>query len=376
MGEKRKIKFLEIANLQIMKNYTPTLLPINNFKWDVLIHLIGKANAEIGRFDGLLKTIPNPSVLLSPLTTNEAVLSSRIEGTQATLKEVLEFEANPQKKAKKYDDIQEVINYRKALNEAIEEVQKSSLSTRVIKKAHEILLQGVRGENQDRGNFRRQQVFIGKPGADIEQATYIPPTAEKINDLMSNLEKYIHSDDKDLLIQLAVIHAQFEMIHPFMDGNGRVGRMLMPLFLYFKKAISYPSFYLSEYLESHRDEYYKALLDISRNNNWEGWISFFLQAVIEQSKKNIEKAEKIISLYEQKKQRIADLTKSQFSTKILDALFVTPIFQSRSFIRISKIPRESAFRCLRILEKNQVIVSDKKKKNKLYFFNKLLEIVK
>lgn len=359
-----------------MKNYTPTLLPINNFKWDVLIHLIGKANAEIGRFDGLLKTIPNPSVLLSPLTTNEAVLSSRIEGTQATLKEVLEFEANPQKKAKKYDDIQEVINYRKALNEAIEEVQKSSLSTRVIKKAHEILLQGVRGENQDRGNFRRQQVFIGKPGADIEQATYIPPTAEKINDLMSNLEKYIHSDDKDLLIQLAVIHAQFEMIHPFMDGNGRVGRMLMPLFLYFKKAISYPSFYLSEYLESHRDEYYKALLDISRNNNWEGWISFFLQAVIEQSKKNIEKAEKIISLYEQKKQRIADLTKSQFSIKILDALFVTPIFQSRSFIRISKIPRESAFRCLRILEKNQVIVSDKKKKNKLYFFNKLLEIVK
>ena len=143
-----------------MKNHTPILLPITNFKWDVFVHLIGKANVEIGRFDGLLKTIPNPSVLLSPLTTNEAVLSSRIEGTQATLKEVLEFEANPQKEAKKYDDIQEVINYRKALKEAIDEMEKFSLSTRVIKKAHEILLQGVRGENQDRGNFRRQQVFI------------------------------------------------------------------------------------------------------------------------------------------------------------------------------------------------------------------------
>jgi Fic family protein len=358
-----------------MKNHTPTLLPITNFKWEIFVHLIGKANVEIGRFDGLLKKIPNPSVLLSPLTTNEAVLSSRIEGTQATLKEVLEFEANPQKETKKYNDIQEVINYRKALKEAINEMEKFSLSTRVIKKAHEILLQGVRGENQDRGNFRRQQVFIGKPGSDIEHAIYVPPSIEKINDLMSNLEKYIHGDDKDLLIQLAVVHAQFEMIHPFLDGNGRVGRILMPLFLYFKKAISYPSFYLSEYFETHRDEYYEALLDISKNNYWEGWISFFLKAVIEQSKKNIEKAEKIIGLYEQKKQRIADLTKSQFSIKILDALFVKPVFQSGDFIRISKIPQASAMRYIKILEKNNVISSNKKERYRTYFFDKLLKIV-
>lgn len=359
-----------------MQNYTPVLLPIKNLKWDAFVHLIGKASTEIGRFDGLLKKIPNPSVLLSPLTTNEAVLSSRIEGTQATVKEVLEFEANPQKATKRYDDIQEVINYRKALKNAIEEMQKISLSTRVIKKAHEILLTGVRGENNDRGSFRRHQVFIGKPGTKIEQATYIPPTAGKISDLIANLEKYIHSDDKDLLVQLAVIHAQFEMIHPFMDGNGRVGRMLLPLFLYFKKAISYPSFYLSEYLEANREEYYKTLLSISQNNSWEEWISFFLRAVIEQSRKNIEKAEKIINLYEQKKQRIAEITKSQFSIKILDALFIMPVFQSRDFIRISKIPRESAFRSIRTLEKNQVIVSDKKKKNRLYFFTKLLEVIK
>ncbi|PIS13557.1 MAG: cell filamentation protein Fic [Candidatus Tagabacteria bacterium CG09_land_8_20_14_0_10_41_14] len=360
-----------------MKNsYTPKNLPIENLKWESFVHLIGKANAEIARFDGLLQTIPNPSVLLSPLATNEAVLSSRIEGTQATLKEVLEYEANPQKEAKKYEDIQEVINYRKALKETIDEMEKFSLSTRVIKKAHEILLQGVRGANKDRGNFRRQQVFIGKSGATIEQVTYVPPSAEKISDLMSNLEKYIHSDDKDLLVQLAIVHAQFEMIHPFMDGNGRVGRMMLPLFLYFKKAIFYPSFYLSEYLESHRDEYYRALLDISENNNWEGWITFFLQAVAEQSKENIAKAKKIINLYGLKKQRITELTKSQFSIKILDALFVMPIFQSGDFIKISKIPRDSAFKLLRKLEENQVIVSNNKKKNRLYFFRKLLDIVK
>jgi len=358
------------------KNYTPKNLPIYNIKWETFVHLIGKANVEIGRFDALLQNIPNPSVLLSPLTTNEAVLSSRIEGTQATLKEVLEFEANPQKETKRYEDIQEVINYRKALKAAIDEMEKVSLSTRVIKKAHEILLKGVRGEKRDRGNFRSQQVFIGKPGANIEQAIYVPPSAEKINDLMSNLEKYIHAEEKDLLVQLAITHAQFEMIHPFNDGNGRVGRMMMPLFLYFKKTIFYPSFYLSEYLESHRDEYYKALLDISKNDNWEGWIIFFLQAVIEQSKENIAKAKKIIGLYEQKKQRITEFTKSQFSIKILDALFVMPIFQSQDFIRISKIPRDSAFKLLRKLEENQVIISDKKKKNKLYFFKKLLDIVK
>ena len=360
-----------------MKNsYTPKNLPVQNIKWESFVRLIGKANVEIGRFDALLQNIPNPSVLLSPLTTNEAVLSSRIEGTQATLKEVLEFEANPQKETKKYEDIQEVINYRKALKAAIDEMEKLSLSTRVIKKAHEILLQGVRGENKDRGNFRRQQVFIGKPGANIEQATYVPPSAEKIVDLMSDLEKYIHAEEKDLLVQLAIVHAQFEMIHPFMDGNGRVGRMIMPLFLYFKKAIFYPSFYLSEYLESHRDKYYRALLDISKNDNWDGWITFFLQAIIEQSKENIIKAKKIIGLYEQKKQRITELTKSQFSIKILDALFMMPIFQSQDFIKISKIPKASAFRYIGILEKNGVISSNKKRKNKLYFFNKLLDIVK
>ena len=357
-------------------NYTPKNLPVQNIKWESFVHLIGKANVEIGRFDALLQNIPNPSVLLSPLTTNEAVLSSRIEGTQATLKEVLEFEANPQKETKKYEDIQEVINYRKALKAAIDEMEKLSLSTRVIKKAHEILLQGVRGENKDRGNFRRQQVFIGKPGANIGQATYVPPSAEKVVDLMSDLEKYIHAEEKDLLVQLAIVHAQFEMIHPFMDGNGRVGRMIMPLFLYFKKAIFYPSFYLSEYLESHRGEYYRALLDISKNDNWDGWITFFLQAIIEQSKENIIKAKKIIGLYEQKKQRITELTKSQFSIKILDALFMMPIFQSQDFIKISKIPKASAFRYIGILEKNGVISSNKKRKNKLYFFNKLLDIVK
>ena len=351
----------------MINQYTPNNLPIKNLDWGLFVYLIGKANAAIARFDGLLQTIPNPSVLLSPLTTNEAVLSSRIEGTQATLKEVFEFEANPQKDGQKYEEIKEVINYRKALKETVDDIEKFSLSLRVIRKAHEILLQGARGENKDPGNFRKLQVFIGRAGVTIDQATYIPPSAEKIDGLMTNLEKYIHGKEKDLLVQLAIVHAQFEMIHPFSDGNGRVGRMIMPLFLYFKKVISYPSFYLSEYLESHRIEYYKNLLAVSENGDWNSWIKFFLEAIIEQSKENITKAKKIIDLYEYKKQRISELTKSKFGIKILDALFIKPIFQSGDFVKISKIPRESAFRYLRILEENQVIFSNKKRKIKFIF---------
>ena len=163
------------------------------------------------------------TVLLAPLTTKEAVLSSKIEGTQATLDEVLKYEANPTKETQKYDDIQEVINYRKALVYSVKDTNKIGLVLRLLRNIHEILLQGVRGTNKDRGNFRKGQVYIGKEGTTIEKAIYIPPEANKITDLLSNWEKYIHYEEKDYLVQLAIIHAQFEIIHPFLDGNGRVG---------------------------------------------------------------------------------------------------------------------------------------------------------
>ncbi|MFH1509220.1 MAG: Fic/DOC family N-terminal domain-containing protein [bacterium] len=359
-------------------NYTPKLLPIENLKWESFVHLIGKANAEIARFDGLLQSMPNPAVLLSPLTTQEAVLSSKIEGTRASLQEVLEYEADPQKENKKYEDIKEIINYRKALQSAVKEIEKFSLSNRVIKNAHKILLHGVRGENKDRGNFRKQQVFIGKLGTTIQQASYVPPSADKINALMTNLEKYIHSDEKDILVQLAIVHAQFEIIHPFFDGNGRVGRILMPIFLYFKKVLSSPMFYLSAYFESHREEYYGQLLRVSQKNNWEGWIEYFLNAVTIQAKENINKAKAIHQLYDTKKLIIAELTRSQFSIKALDFLFCNPIFNSPQFVKDSNIPKASAARILKALTKGGVIRIIQKgigSRPTTYIFTKLLSIV-
>jgi len=356
------------------KHFKPDKLPLANLDWRKFIGLIGKANAEVARFDGLLDSILNPAVLLSPLTTKEAVLSSRIEGTQATMRDVLEFEADPLKQTKKYDDIQEVLNYRKAMNFAIKEMRSIGFTLRLLREMHAILLSGVRGKERDPGNFRREDVYVGMPG----KPRYVPPKHQDITEHLKNFEIYANSNDQDFVVQLAIIHAQFEIIHPFADGNGRMGRIIMPLFLYHKDVLSTPMLYLSEYFEMHRDEYYKRLQDISDNGNWEDWIIYFLEAVIQQSRQNIKKAKEIQSLYNQKKQRIKELTHSQFSIDTLDFLFKNPIFSATQFRDGSSIPKASVGRILQILTKGEVVKILEKgsgKRPTKYAFIKLLKII-
>ncbi|HAI98802.1 TPA: cell filamentation protein Fic [Candidatus Peribacteria bacterium] len=361
-----------------MKPFDPKHLPLTELQWERFVHLIGPANAEVARFDGLLQSLPNPQVLLSPLETNEAVLSSKIEGTEASLEDVLRFEAEPERENKKGGDIDLILNYRRAMRHSIQNMENISLSGRLIKEAHAILLENVRGHNADRGNFRRSQVHIGRPGRPIEEAFYIPPPPQEVESYFSNLEKYIHGDEKDKLVQLAIIHAQFELIHPFADGNGRVGRMLMPLFLSFKGVLSSPMFYISEYFESHRREYYDGLLGISQHDDWNGWISYFLRAVIEQSKMNIQKARAIHQLYDKKKERLRALTHSQYTVEALDFLFKNPIFNSTDFITTSRIPRATALRILQQLQKGGTIDLVRKGvrgRPALFVFPKLIAIV-
>src|SRR3989338_1678207 len=290
-----------------MKPYIPERLPLQSLDWVRFITLIGQANAELARYDGILQGIINPAVLLSPLTTKEAVISSKIEGTQASLEEVLQYEASPDVKTEKYDDIREIINYREAMRFSVQWMKKKPITLNLIKEMHGILLDSVRGKDKGRGNFRTGQNYIGKPGAPIEQATYIPPSPLVLMDHLTNFEKYIHYDEKDRLVQLATVHAQFEIIHPFLDGNGRLGRILIPLFLYEKQVLHSPMFYISEYLESNRDEYYARLKAISEEKAWDDWIEFFLRAIIEQAKANSVKAKSILDLYEKKKTPITDM---------------------------------------------------------------------
>lgn len=327
--------------------------PPATLDWPRLLPLIGPANAAIARYEGVLHGVPNPDVLLSPLTNQEAVLSSRIEGTQATLGEVLEFEAEgalEDESTPKKADIREVLNYRRALNEATRLMAELPLSQRLICRSHEVLMQGVRGRNKTPGEYRRIANWIGPEGCTIENARFVHASADELPRRMSDWERYIHDETvPDKLVQLAIMHAEFEAIHPFLDGNGRLGRLMIPLFLVSKGLLSRPNFYLSAYFEEHRDDYYGRLLAVSRDGDWTGWCEFFLQAVIAQADANQRKAQDILALYQARKGWISDETRSQYAVRALDWMFARPIFQSSDFVASADIPRPTAIRVLRVL---------------------------
>jgi Fic family protein len=354
--------------------------PPQSINWSRLIPLIGPANAALARYDGTLAAIPNASILLAPLTTQEAVLSSKIEGTQATMGEVLEYEAEANSKDlsnERKADIHEVLNYRKAMWHAIELLKDLPLCQRVIKEAHQILLSGVRGHGKAPGEYRKTSNWIGPAGCTIEEAKFVPISADKLPDAVSQWEKYIHDDYSDRLVQLAVIHAEFEALHPFLDGNGRLGRMCVPLFMYKAGLIHSPMFFISAYFERNRDEYYEKLLAVSRDDDWSGWCEFFLNAILKQAESNQAKATEILDLYEKKKSEIADLTRSQYAIHTLDFIFTRPIFNATSFTGMDTIPTPTAKRILSVLRENNILTTLREssgRKPAIYAFSELMNI--
>ncbi len=361
-----------------MKPYIPKKLPLRGLDWESFVPLISWSNRQLARYDGLLQSLPNASVLLSPLTTREAVLSSKIEGTRATLEDVLKYEAKAKMEESEKKDIREIINYRAALKFAIKELKKKPLCLNTIKRMHSILLQGVRGRNRMLGRFRTVQNWIGPPDSSIDEAHFIQPTPEKMKEALDNFEKYLHHNEKDSLVQLAIIHAQFEIIHPFVDGNGRIGRILIPLFLYEKKILNSPMFYISAYFERNRKEYYRRLREITESNAWDAWIRFFLKAVGEQADENNMKAKKILDLYNDMKEDMVEVTRSQFAIKVLDFIFKVPIFSTAVFYKRSRIPKASATRIIEKLRKAGIISVLQEAKGRtpaIYIFPKLISIV-
>jgi Fic family protein len=316
-----------------MKPFVPEELPVKKVDWNQLIPLLGPANRALSTFNGVLYGLREPEVLLSPLTTQEAVLSSRIEGTQATLGDVLKFEAgeSPTQESRVFD-IQEILNYRSALFDAQAELVHRPFNLNLLLSLHSTLLDSVRGRDKGRGRFRQEQNWIGSPGCPIERADFVPPAPSSLPKLLDVWEKYYHSDQPDLLVQLAVIHAQFEIIHPFIDGNGRLGRILIPLFLYEKGLLAKPVFYLSAYIEANRDEYVDKLRALGRRRSaWNDWISFFLIAITRQAEANTLAARRIIELYERLKPEVISLTNSKFAVPMLDVLFERPILSPSAF---------------------------------------------
>lgn len=363
-----------------MKPFVP--IKMNDIKLDFvkLIPLISKSNSSLSNYNGALKHLLNPSILLAPMTAREATLSSKIEGTQATLTEVYKQNAGEDFSEHKQQDINEINNYCKATCFAIDELkERPFIHLNMIKNIHSVLLNGVRGENKARGEFRKIQNWIGPKGSTIENASYVPPAPQDLIKYLDDWEKFINSDYIELLIQLSLIHAQFEIIHPFLDGNGRLGRILIPLFLFQKGYLHKPAFYLSEYFENNRDEYYQKLNNISIKNDWQSWVEFFLNAIVVQSEKNVVKIKEIMDLYEKMKTTIAETTKSIHAQCILDTLFMYPVINSTQFSKETKIDRKAtANSILQKLEDKGILKLIKEasgNRPNIYAFSHLLNLI-
>ncbi len=340
--------------------------------------LICEARTELGRYDGFLLSMYNRDILLSPLFTQEAVLSSRIEGTQSSLSEVLAFEAeqnNAEIPNEKRNDIIEILNYRRAMFEARDSLINIPLSQRIFKQAHKTLMEGARGQNKDPAYYRKIPVWIG--GTNLENARFIPIDAQHIDTAMQKLENYIHHDKTyDPILKIALLHAEFEAIHPFLDGNGRLGRMVIPLYLWQEGLLNNPSFYMSSYIDKHRTQYYDLLLNVSANNDWSTWCSFFIQGIVEQARDNSHRAQKIVSFYNQLKEEIPKISRSTYGITALDFVFKHTYFSSRFFYERSGVPRSISKNLLDKLTQNDILscVKGRGRRPSFYMFKKLIDI--
>ena len=357
------------------------MFPPQQLDLQALFPLIGPATNALGRYDGLLSAIPNKHVLLSPLTTQEAVLSSKIEGTHVTIGEVLEIEAGSDAEtltAPKRDDAEEVLNYRTSMLSCTHELAHRRLSQQLLRTAHSILMKGVRGRDKSPGSYRQEQNWIGPKGCTIENASFIPIAPEHLQAGMDCWENYLNSTKElDILVQLAIIHVEFEGLHPFKDGNGRLGRMLIPLFLFQRGLLSSPDFYMSAYLEKNRDEYQEYLRAVSRDGAWTEWCAFFIRGVTEQATVNEAKARSILELYEKIKIQVVELTHSQHSIRAVDYLFNSPVFSTTTFIAASDIPKPTANRILTLLRDEKILIVLREgsgRRPALYCFPALLNI--
>lgn len=346
----------------------PPTLPIEYSKQ--IQSILSEADRALGRLDGIITVLPNPNLFLAMFVKKEALLSSQIEGTQASLEGVLEFEAGmlPEENI---NEIKEVVNYVKALNYGVERLQDFPFSLRLIKEIHKILISGTRGKLKTPGEFRKSQNWIGPPGASLNEATYVPPPPDKILSFMSNLEKYFYSKDKNPpLIKSAVIHSQFETIHPFLDGNGRIGRLLIVFFLLWKKALKKPILYISFYFKKNRKEYYNKLMEVRNTGVWNSWLEFFLRGVIETAEEATETAREIIALKDGIIKKLYENSISSiYAVRIIDLLFEKPLISTNEISKKIKISKQTANTMINKFEKIGILkeITGKKRYKKFQF---------
>ena len=363
-------------------NYHYEQFPPKNLDYVRIVNSLIKATDALARYDQMLKNMHNSEILLAPLRNQEAVISSRMEGTISTMDEILKFEAdseNDSEEANKVrSEVYETILYQRALFNAQNAMKDGyPLSQHLIKTLHQQLLSFGRGAQKSPGKYKTEQNYLADK---IKQKVlFTPISPEKLNDGLESLFIYINESSDPILIKTALMHLEFEALHPFQDGNGRIGRMLITLLLWSTGTISEPHFYISGYLEEHKDEYIDTMREVSKNNNWDSWCIFFLNAIEKQAIKNLEIAEKIKSLYEEMKPIFSDTLSSKWSVNALDYIFTNPIFRNNRFTSKSGIPGPSAARFTRILLEKELIRTIEESSGRrpaLYAFEPLLKLVR
>ena len=350
------------------------------------VRSLGEANRALAKLGELPHLLPNPDLLAAPLLRKEAVLSSKIEGTQTTLAELYKYEAKLEDKNIKKDDAKEVENYVKAMHRGMDDVKKLSLSLRTIKNMHEVLLAGVGRKDQGvPGQFRDFQAYIGPPGTPIEDATYVASPQQELNGLTGEFEKYLNNPDviEDPIIQCGLIHYQLEAIHPFGDGNGRIGRLLIPIFFYARDIIGYPLVYISEYFEIDRQAYYDRLLMVSEKGDWKNWLLFFINGIKKQSEKTCNRGIEIVKLYKQVHEIVREKMQSSNSVALVEHIFKNPFTVAPILCEKLHISHATAMRLLEqfvdlgILNKSGAFIKrpGSSRPVKLYSFDSLTKII-
>ena len=359
------------------KAFIPNYLPFSLKKNPEIDILLSEANLRLGRLDGVSDIVPDIDFLTLIFGRKEATFSSQVEGTQATFADVLKAEAKVEDKDIPAD-VREIFNHISAMNYGIKELKKIPLSLRLIQGIHKRLLKGVRGQERQPGQFRKTQNWVGGPT--IQTAAYVPAPPQEILSLLGNLENFLH-DKKPIppLIKAALIHAQFENIHPFLDGNGRIGRLLVAFYLWHQKVLKHPILYLSVYFKKNQKDYYYWLNNFHEKDDIEGWIKFFLRGVITTAKEEFETAQKVLDLKEKDTQKItAELTRvSKNGLVLLKNLYKNPFVSLKSVVLFTGLSKSNAHYLLKRVEKTGILkaLPSKPYRTKTYIYKEYMDLL-
>jgi len=363
-----------VKTLEGYRAFHPNLLP-PPIEWtENLAVALANASTLVGKLAGEGRRLPNPHVLIRPFIRREAVFSSRIEGTQSTLGELLAAEAGAAVE-RSPDDLREVGNYVVALEYGIERLKTLPLSLRLVRELHEKLMAGVRGQHATPGEFRRTQNWIGRAGATLAQATYVPPPPDSLGEHLSAWEKFLHDQMLPPLIHAALAHYQFEAIHPFLDGNGRVGRLLITIELCERNVLPAPFLYLSAFFDATRADYYGGLRGITEGGDWDGWLQYFLNGVARQAEDALSRAERTNKLLEQWRHKLASDTHAKVAFQMVELLGANPFLTPRGAQQRLGLAYNTVMRAIRQLEEQGMVKEvSGGKRDRVYCAKKLLQI--